>query len=442
MAAKDKFAWRIENFSKLTETAAIYSDTFSLNGLQWKIRLNPVGIAKCMSAYLEFVDSKIVPDGWSLVVDFTLTLVDQLKGTSSLQISEKRNFVKGTREGYKFRAQIGELGQKGFLVDDTIVIEAELSTLRFIDPNLSAKLYTALETLRTRHYSPKTFEIKLTKYGDEVLDTIRSTVSEYYSDFCKHEGNGCSEDSGDPRVARTSTVTSPGSLTVQLASKNLIAELSAMAPDWNPALVDTITDENLLQQQRDKLAEYFEMSLEEISKANLYYEAREVVRKISELASDPFERSVMKDLLARGSDFGLKMYEALSIIERTPEFETTPEHQRTMKLEESLLKRQKQLKNLDSEVSRIEEERTKLEAEIQLLVARNDELVQKKKSAVAEIGVANRDASKELQELKRKHRDRELVNETRMGARERIAQTNASWKLFKEIWYSKINGGL
>ncbi|CAN0926354.1 hypothetical protein LINGRAHAP2_LOCUS35293 [Linum grandiflorum] len=212
-----------------------------------------------------------------------------------------------------------------------------------------------------------------------------------------------------------------------------------MARDWKPASVDIITDGNhdsaLLQQQRDKLAEYFEMSLEEISKARLYYDVQQVVRKICELASDPFERSVMKDLLER--DLGYIMSQSLSTIEHIPEFETTPEHQITMELEESLLKRQKQLKYLDSEVSRIEEERTKVEAEIQLLVARNDQLVQRKNSAVAEMGLANREASKELGELKRKHRDRQLVNEKRLGARERIAQSNASWKLFKEIWNCK-----
>ncbi|CAN0927544.1 Ubiquitin C-terminal hydrolase 12 [Linum grandiflorum] len=99
----------------------------------------------------------------------------------------------------------------------------------------------------------------------------------------------------------------------------------------------------------------------------------------------------------------------MKVIESTPEFEATPAHQRTMELEESLLKRQKQLKLLDSEVSRIEEERKKVEAEIQLLVARNDELAQAKDSAVAEMRVANREGFKELGELKGKHREREQV---------------------------------
>ncbi|CAN1277961.1 hypothetical protein LINPERPRIM_LOCUS16498 [Linum perenne] len=319
------------------------------------------------------------------------------------------------------------------------------------------------------------FRAKAIKYGDKVLETIESTISEYYSEFCKHEGSdssgnitSISKDTRDPKVtepvakhqskgnsaspalsnkvlsvARTSTITSPCSLTVRLASKNLISELSTMASDWKPATaVDTIPestidhnhDSALLQQQRDKLADFFEMSLEAIIHADWIWDVEDLVRKIHELGSDPSEKLMMKELLSSLSDSWTTIRDSQSILDCTPAFETTPAHPRTMELEGSLLNRQKELTLLDSEVSRIEEERMKLEAEIQQLVALNDKLVQAKNSAVAEMEVANREASKELGELKRKHREREQVSRNRLKAKEKIAQSNASWKLFKKIW--------
>ncbi|CAN0927545.1 hypothetical protein LINGRAHAP2_LOCUS35965 [Linum grandiflorum] len=98
------------------------------------------------------------------------------------------------------------------------------------------------------------------------------------------EQEGCEiEELNAGKVARTSTITSPSSLTVQLASKNLLLELSTMTRDWKP---DENDDSALLQQQRDKLAEYLEMSLEAISKANWFRDVKGVVEKIHELGSE------------------------------------------------------------------------------------------------------------------------------------------------------------
>ncbi|CAN1136952.1 hypothetical protein LINPERPRIM_LOCUS21333 [Linum perenne] len=65
----------------------------------------------------------------------------------------------------------------------------------------------------------------------------------------------------------------------------------------------------------------------------------------------------------------------------------------TKVLEGSLVKRQKQLTFLDSQVPRIEEERVK--EEMELLVVLEDKLVHEKNSTEAEMEDANREVSRE-----------------------------------------------
>ncbi|CAN1133736.1 hypothetical protein LINPERHAP2_LOCUS7843 [Linum perenne] len=136
------------------------------------------------------------------------------------------------------------------------------------------------------------------------------------------------------KVARTSTVVSPCSSNVQSTSKNLIAELSTMASSWKSTSVDdaqkkSTNDENmdsaLLQEQRGKLAEFFEMSLEAICQANWFDKVHEIVLKISDLATDPFEKTMLKDLLSHLGEFRSSTPEYLSIVKSSPWLKHPPQ---------------------------------------------------------------------------------------------------------------------
>ncbi|CAN1277955.1 ATP-dependent DNA helicase Q-like 4A [Linum perenne] len=523
MAPRDKFfTWRIENFSKITE-AEIHSPTFSFEGHRWKISLRPLeayGPMGHISVYMELADSETMAGMLSFTVKFTL--VNELTSSFSSDITFGEDDNQMRKELNRFTFWVSDLVRDGYRVHGTLVVEAH------IRKTLESTLYDDLLKLRTvlneesgartasNHILgdttlrdivekiPRTNEMlqqisgleteTVSKYGDRLLQTIRSTFKAYYredndtSNSAKRKrelatiepSEAVNDLSIEPlstenqvfqkslslmhminldmiqlychypssslnawlllQVARTSTVKNPCSSSVRSASKNLIAELSTMATSWKSTSDGDVqvstNDANhgsalLLQEQRRKLAGFFEMSLEAIFQANWFDNVHEVVLKISDLATSPFEKRVLKDLLSRLVEFKNSTPESICIVESSPIVETSSA-KRQKQLEGSLLQRQNKLSFLDSEVSRIEEDQLKMEAEIQELLARKDKLVREKNSALVEMEATNKEAARELEELKREHTEHEQASNNRLRAKEKLAQNNLSWKLFKE----------
>ncbi|CAN1128947.1 ATP-dependent DNA helicase Q-like 4A [Linum perenne] len=512
MAAKDKFIWRVENFSTLTE-AEIHSPSFSLKGHQWKIRFHPKGDICCefIRPILEFADSEAeIGDGgiMSLLPYFRLTMINQLSPKSSIETTFKLKQDYGQIGSWVYRAtvfyeKISNLAPQGFLVNDTLIFEARIH--KSLKDTLHAKLlmlrtvlneesgarsdsehilgdvtleYISENIPRTKETLQEVCDLgkkEFAKYVDRLLQTIESTISDYNaeegseskgdekSDFAKRKRETAtiepseasyyakrmresataepSEaiDSTKNMVAKTSTTMIPCSSNVRSALKNMIAELSTVASSWKSTAVADVqmatNDANhgsaLLEEQRGKLYEFYDMSLEAICRANLFDSVHEVVLRISELTNDPFEKRVLKDLLSQLVEFKSSIPESVSIIESFPMVESS-NVQIKKQIEGILTERQNQLMFLDSDVSRIEEDELKVDAEIQQLLARKDKLVHEKKLALADMEAATREASRELGELKRKHTKYEQARSDLLRAKERLAHYNASWKLFKE----------
>ncbi|CAN1277993.1 hypothetical protein LINPERPRIM_LOCUS16514 [Linum perenne] len=370
-ANEDKFTWRIEKFSTLKD-AEIHSPTFSLKGHQW--------------------------DGVFSDISETMPRTkEELKQLCGIGKEELRQYgdqilqiVASIMSDYNRVREEGS-GSKGNKSSDSAKRKRTTATIE--PPEAINDLST--EPLSTENQEPG---VSKDAYDQDGWVSVSTTLS-----------------SKVLTVARTSTVVSPCSSNVQSTSKNLIAELSTMASSWKSTSVDdaqkkSTNDENmdsaLLQEQRGKLAEFFEMSLEAICQANWFDKVHEIVLKISDLATDPFEKTMLKDLLSH--------------------LETTKQ------LKESLLDRQNELALLDSEVSRIEKDQLKVDAEIQQLLARKEKLVHGKNSALAKMEAANKEASRGLRELKRKQAEHEQAMDNLMTAKEKLTQNNASWKLFKE----------
>ncbi|CAN0926351.1 ATP-dependent DNA helicase Q-like 4A, partial [Linum grandiflorum] len=438
MAPEDKFIWRIENFSTLTVTEPeIHSPTFSLMGHQWKIRLLPKDRMSYMSAYLELDDSKTTVGVSSLVADCRLAVVNQLNRTLPLETTFIMDYNQTSRS-WNIINRSSTWARDEFLVKDTLIFEAQISK------SLPARVYSDLLALRTlmneesclstaanyilgdttletiSRRIPRTKEElqqvngigikKLSKYGDQILQTIASAVEDYNGE----EGNGTSDSAKrkcepaqigpleaindstenqepevielDPhdqfgrssaspplsnKVARTSTIMSPSNV-----RSARIAQLSTMASCWKSTSVDVFTNDAshgsaLPQEQRQKLAKFFKMLLESICQANWSGGVREVVLKMTDLATDPTEKKLLKDLLSRLVEFSSSTLESLSMVETSSEG--------------NLLQRRNQLKLLNSQVSRNKEDQLKVDAEIQQLLARKDKLVRERNSALAEM---------------------------------------------------------
>ncbi|CAN1309387.1 hypothetical protein LINPERPRIM_LOCUS27676 [Linum perenne] len=112
------------------------------------------------------------------------------------------------------------------------------------------------------------------------------------------------------------------------------------------------------------------------------------------------------------------------MIETSNAVETSAGHAAT-ELEGKLVQKQTQILVLESE-------ETKLESEIKLLVACKDKMAVKRKSKTTELTETNQEASRGIEELKKLLEERNQAIENKMTAKEKLAQSNASWKLFKE----------
>ncbi|CAN0857691.1 Binding partner of ACD11 1 [Linum grandiflorum] len=386
------FTWRIPNFSKLKEE--IYSDAFVVGGHRWRILCFPKGNdVDSLSLYLDFADWEIMPaDGWTKYADFNITLVNQINPSRSRKFCAKHVFKEEEEDwGFTSFITLAELHnrRKGFIVDDTLLVKARVATELGVSKAVAAA-------------DP-----------ENVIEP-------------------------DPENRSNGDSTSP-----PLSTKNLITELSTIASIWgstssiDEVIVSTTNDANhdgssdIPQQEKEKLMEFLDMSLEAICQANRFDNVQQLVVKMAEHATNPFQKSVLKGLLSRVVEFTNTIPRSLSVIESSHEVETCSA-QATKELERSLVQRQKQLAFLESEVSRIEEEVMRVEAEMQLLGALKQKLLQEKSLTVTEMEMANKEASRELGELKSKHREHKQAKENRLRAKERLAQSNASWKLFKD----------
>ncbi|CAN1835984.1 hypothetical protein LINPERHAP1_LOCUS34610, partial [Linum perenne] len=216
---------------------------------------------------------------------------------------------------------------------------------------------------------------------------------------------------------------------VQLACRNLVSELSTMINSHN-----TSSSGNgvcMLQMQKEKLLRFFNMSLEALCQTKSLDEVENIALKIHDLATDHLEKTVLKDLLSRLAKFKETVPSSLLTIETSNVIDLSAT-QMTKDLEERLAHKKEQLTSLETEVSRLGEEGLKLDVEIQQLTARKAKIVDHTKSTEIELEKAIEEAAKLLDELKEQHEERKQVGEKRMRAKDNLAQSNASWKLFKE----------
>ena len=120
-----KWRWKLTNVSKQRRA---YSEVFEVGGYPWRILIFPHGNnTQQVSMYLDVADAKELELGWTRYCRFQLSILN-LKdiAKSHAQDAEKRFNAQESDWGFreflplvKFKNPEG-----GFIVDDTIVIEA------------------------------------------------------------------------------------------------------------------------------------------------------------------------------------------------------------------------------------------------------------------------------------------------------------------------------
>ncbi|OIV90444.1 hypothetical protein TanjilG_01922 [Lupinus angustifolius] len=124
----ETFTWTIKNFSKLLKK--LYSENFFIGGHPWRILMFPKGNnVDYLSIYLDAGDSANLPYGWSRFAKFKLSLINKVnsKRTKTLETEHEFN-AKEDDWGFTSFMPLNEIWDpsKGFIVDDTCIIEAEI----------------------------------------------------------------------------------------------------------------------------------------------------------------------------------------------------------------------------------------------------------------------------------------------------------------------------
>lgn len=123
------FRWSIEAFSKISQRKH-YSEAFTVGGYKWRILLFPKGNnVEFLSIYLDVADAPALPIGWSRVAQFNLGVVNQYDRNLSMKKDTSHQFnARESDWGFTSFMTLQELYDptKGFLVNDTMVVEAEV----------------------------------------------------------------------------------------------------------------------------------------------------------------------------------------------------------------------------------------------------------------------------------------------------------------------------
>ncbi|ONM32290.1 Ubiquitin carboxyl-terminal hydrolase 13 [Zea mays] len=123
-----RFTWTIESFSRLN-TKKHYSDVFVVGGYKWRVLIFPKGNnVDHFSMYLDVADSGNLPYGWSRYAQFSLAVVNQIHPKYTIRKDTQHQFnARESDWGFTSFMPLSDLydPSRGYLVNDTIIVEAE-----------------------------------------------------------------------------------------------------------------------------------------------------------------------------------------------------------------------------------------------------------------------------------------------------------------------------
>ncbi|KAI8556262.1 hypothetical protein RHMOL_Rhmol05G0239300 [Rhododendron molle] len=121
------FTWEIEEFSKL-KARRLYSKIFYCGGYEWRLLVFPKGNDnEHLSVYLDVPDWAKLAPGWSRYARFSISVVNQIHNAYTESKRTEHKFdANGSDWGFTSFLPLIKLNdpKEGFLVNDTIVLEA------------------------------------------------------------------------------------------------------------------------------------------------------------------------------------------------------------------------------------------------------------------------------------------------------------------------------
>ncbi|CAL5436108.1 unnamed protein product [Camellia sinensis] len=192
------YTWKIDKFSSLVSKIH-YSAVFTIGNQEWRVRLYPEGQAtgegKCLSLYLELDDSKSFPSERKTYAKYKLRIRNQIY-SQHVEVTGTKCFSASTSGGWGNHSFLSFTGlhdaSKGFLVKDTLIIEAEVSVLSTVN-NLS-KAYNLEEkgssevTRSLRDIPPSHYIFKIESFSQLSKALLDTEVQSYKSDIFEASG--------------------------------------------------------------------------------------------------------------------------------------------------------------------------------------------------------------------------------------------------------------
>ncbi|KAJ4979127.1 hypothetical protein NE237_009907 [Protea cynaroides] len=130
-----RFKWTIENFSRLN-TKKHYSDIFLVGGYKWRMLIYPKGNnVDHLSVYLAVGDLVNLPYGWSRDAQFSLVVINKIHSKNTVRKDTQHQFNDRERDwGFTKFMLLSELNDpgRGFRVNDTVLVEAEVSVPKYV----------------------------------------------------------------------------------------------------------------------------------------------------------------------------------------------------------------------------------------------------------------------------------------------------------------------
>ncbi|KAK2416997.1 ubiquitin carboxyl-terminal hydrolase [Trifolium repens] len=137
-----RFTWKVDRFSQMN-TKKLYSDVVEVGGYKWRALIFPKGNnVDYLSMYLDVADSASLPYGWCTYAQFGMTLVNQIMNMFSLRKDSQHLFNPQQSDwGFTSFIPLSELNDpsRGYLVNDTLVVEVEVLVRSNPDENGTAE---------------------------------------------------------------------------------------------------------------------------------------------------------------------------------------------------------------------------------------------------------------------------------------------------------------
>nr|XP_027083661.1 MATH domain and coiled-coil domain-containing protein At3g58210-like [Coffea arabica] len=128
------YTWRVSNYSTLC--SKISSDVFIIGDCKWKLKLYLEGYGdregKSVSLYLEFHDREAAA---RIYAEYMICLKSEKNGKDCKRTANHMLSASSTNWAWPFFMSLNDIedASKGFLVEDTLIIQVEITRIAFVE---------------------------------------------------------------------------------------------------------------------------------------------------------------------------------------------------------------------------------------------------------------------------------------------------------------------